>query len=216
MFYKLSALELEILKDRRATILKQFQESQETRRKSLKPPILVVPYDPASRLICFITRDDNNDSFNDTATSESQENLSKWQKFRKRCRTLFKDKSNEANVHHPTIKKHQKRLTSGAATGISSAVMEATGTLMASGYGGKGFDPMLDDINPLLSLKCDVCVLSEERQVFRLLDAILESDLWPQHQSMEESDAAQERRTSMKNGSVVQHNADQESIQVID
>lgn len=84
------------------------------------------------------------------------------------------------------------------------------------GYGGKGFDPMLDDINPLLSLKCDVCVLSEERQVFRLLDAILESDLWPQHQSMEESDAAQERRTSMKNGSVVQHNADQESIQVID
>ena len=84
------------------------------------------------------------------------------------------------------------------------------------GYGGKGFDPMLDDINPLLSLKCDVCVLSEERQVFRLLDAILESDLWPQHQSMEESDAAQERRTSTKNGSVVQHNADQESIQVID
>ena len=74
---------------------------------------------------------------------------------------------------------------------------------------------MLDDINPLLSLKCDVCVLSEERQVFRLLDAILESDLWPQNQSMPES-AAQDRKTSTKNGSVVQHNtADQESIQVI-
>lgn len=73
---------------------------------------------------------------------------------------------------------------------------------------------MLDDINPLLSLKCDVCVLSEERQVFRLLDAILESDLWPQNQSMES--AAQDRKTSTKNGSVVQHNtADQESIQVI-
>eukprot|EP00093_Oithona_nana_P002477 02477.XXX_19386_18217_1 [CDS] Oithona nana genome sequencing. len=213
MFYKLSALELEILKDR-AKILKQFRESQETRRKSLKPPILVVPYDPASRLICFITRDDNNDSDQDSATSESEDNLSKWQKFRKRCRAFFKNKSNEANVHHPTIKKHQKRLTSGAATGISCAVMEATGTLMASGYGGKGFDPMLDDINPLLSLKCDVCVLSEERQVFRLLDAILESDLWPQNQSMES--AAQDRKTSTKNGSVVQHNtADQESIQVI-
>ena len=64
---------------------------------------------------------------------QSEDNLSKWQKFRKRCRAFFKNKSNEANVHHPTIKKHQKRLTSGAATGISCAVMEATGTLMASG-----------------------------------------------------------------------------------
>lgn len=44
---------------------------------------------------------------------------------------------------------------------------------------GKHFDPFLVDIGPLLGIKCDVCVLSEERQVFRLLDAILESNLWP-------------------------------------
>ena len=30
-----------------------------------------------------------------------------------------------------------------------------------------------------LGTKCDVCVLSEETQVFRLVDAILESNLWP-------------------------------------
>ena len=84
---------------------------------------------------------------------QSQENLSKWQKFRKRCRTLFKDKSNEANVHHPTIKKHQKRLTSGAATGISSAVMEATGTLMASGIKMSHSIYMLSIQNDTKSLK---------------------------------------------------------------
>ena len=67
---------------------------------------------------------------------------------------------------------------------------------------------MLSDINPLLGLKCDVCVLSEERQVFRLLDAILESDLWPMHQ--ETRVPAQEQT----NGKVVQN--EEESIQVID
>ena len=42
------------------------------------------------------------------------------------------------------------------------------------------FDPFfLEEIGPLLGTKCDVCVLSEETQVFRLLDAILESNLWP-------------------------------------
>ena len=69
---------------------------------------------------------------------------------------------------------------------------------------------MLSDINPLLSLKCDVCVLSEERQVFRLLDAILETDLWPQDQ--EESNAQE----TISNGSVVLNEDDQESIQVLD
>lgn len=70
---------------------------------------------------------------------------------------------------------------------------------------------MLSDINPLLSLKCDVCVLSEERQVFRLLDAILETDLWPQDQ---EESTAQE---TISNGSVVlNEDDDQESIQVLD
>ena len=69
---------------------------------------------------------------------------------------------------------------------------------------------MLSDINPLLSLKCDVCVLSEERQVFRLLDAILETDLWPQDQ---DESTAQE---TISNGSVVLNEDDQESIQVLD
>ena len=35
---------------------------QETRRKSLKPPILVVPYEE-SELICFITRDQEDEEY---------------------------------------------------------------------------------------------------------------------------------------------------------
>lgn len=62
MYYKLSALELELLARDRNKILRQFQESQETRRRSLKPPILVVPND-SSGLICFITRDEEEGSF---------------------------------------------------------------------------------------------------------------------------------------------------------
>ena len=38
----------------------------------------------------------------------------------------------------------------------------------------------------LLGTKCDVCVLSEETQVFRLVDAILESNLWPLAEDFEE------------------------------
>ena len=98
---------------------------------------------------------------------QSQENLSKWQKFRKRCRTLFKDKSNEANVHHPTIKKHQKRLTSGAATGISSAVMEATGTLMASGIKMSHFIYMLSIQNDTI-LKNWLSISSATLDIFSL------------------------------------------------
>ena len=47
-----------------------FYFLQEHRRKSLKPPILVVPYDPTSRLICFIRRDDSDNSEADSANSE--------------------------------------------------------------------------------------------------------------------------------------------------
>ncbi len=112
---------------------------------------------------------------------------------------------------HRGARRHQKRLRSGVATsmpypGISGAVMEATGALMASGLhpanagsnGNLGDLGVLGEIRPLLSMKCDVCVLSEysqvctnvyrikppytisyDLQVFRLIDGILESDLWP-------------------------------------
>ena len=39
-----------------------------------------------------------------------------------------------------------------------------------------------------LGTKCDVCVLSEETQVFRLVDAILESNLWPLGESEKGND----------------------------
>ena len=39
-----------------------------------------------------------------------------------------------------------------------------------------------------LGTKCDVCVLSEETQVFRLVDAILESNLWPLAESEKGND----------------------------
>ena len=39
-----------------------------------------------------------------------------------------------------------------------------------------------------LGTKCDVCVLSEETQVFRLVDAILESNLWPLAESEQGND----------------------------
>ena len=42
-----------------------------------------------------------------------------------------------------------------------------------------GLSILSGEIGPLLGIKCDVCVLSKETQVFRLLDGILESDLWP-------------------------------------
>lgn len=58
MHFKLSARELGILEDREA-ILSRLRDSQDKRtKKTLKPPILVVPEDK-SRLICVIERDDS-------------------------------------------------------------------------------------------------------------------------------------------------------------
>lgn len=61
---------------------------------------------------------------------------------------------------------------------------------MASGMGSSEqiLDPFLSEIGPLMALKCDVCVLSEYNQVFRLIDGILESELWPTEEQEEEEE----------------------------
>jgi hypothetical protein len=59
------------------------------------------------------------------------------------------------------------------------AVLGATGTLVASS-GASSFNPLLSEMGALMTIKCDVTVLSDYKQVFRLLDAILEANLWPQ------------------------------------
>lgn len=85
----------------------------------------------------------------------------------------------KAKIQDRNLKKHQKRLSSGAAVRYPGLSHALTGQLLGMTVNGKHFDPFFLDIGPLLGIKCDVCVLSEERQVFRLLDAILESNLWP-------------------------------------
>ena len=53
----------------------------------------------------------------------------------------------------------------------------------------KFLDPKLDEFfDDLLTLKCDVCVLSEFNQVFKLVDGILETDLWSPEENFEESE----------------------------
>ena len=57
---------------------------------------------------------------------------------------------------------------------MSNALIGATEPIF-----GKFLDPKLDEFfDDLLTLKCDVCVLSEFNQVFKLVDGILETDLW--------------------------------------
>lgn len=193
MYYKLSAIELELLARDRRTILRQFQVNQETRRQALKPPILVVPF-KNSDLICFITRDEEDDDTDSSQASSDGDtkdytNLEKVQKFYRRFCTFIKGRfsrpESEVKVQDRSIKKHQKRLSSGAATripypGLSEALRGASGTLLGTSLQLKNYqDSILGEIVPLLGTKCDVCVLSEETQVFRLVDAILESNLWP-------------------------------------
>ena len=54
---------------------------QETRRQALKPPILVVPY-KTSDLICFITRDEEED---DTDSSQVRSKRAKKSQIFKKC-----------------------------------------------------------------------------------------------------------------------------------
>jgi len=198
MYYKLSAIELELLARDRRKILRQFQENQETRRKSLKPPILVVPYEE-SELICFITRDQEDEEYSNSSESTTDDNktpLSKIHKFGRRFCSFIKGRFSrsvtEVKVHDRSIKKHQKRLSSGAATripypGLSEALRGASGTLIGTSLELHNYhDSVLSEIVPLLGTKCDVCVLSEETQVFRLVDAILESNLWPLAEDFED------------------------------
>lgn len=202
MYYKLSAIELELLARDRRTILRQFQVNQETRRQALKPPILVVPY-KTSDLICFITRDEEEyDTDSSQASSDDDKkdytNLEKIQQFCRRFCTFIKGRfsrpESEVKVQDRSIKKHQKRLSSGAATripypGLSEALRGASGTLLGTSLQLKNYqDSILGEIVPLLGTKCDVCVLSEETQVFRLVDAILESNLWPLAESEQGND----------------------------
>jgi len=224
MYYKLSALELELLSKDRRKILRQFQQHQVTRRKSLKPPILVVTQE-TSGLICIITRDEESstssqdgDSLQDGSSNANQSKKVKVQRFCQRFGSFLKTKftrSNsppEAKVEDRQIKRHQKRLSTGAATSIqlgtsggtsgltevagNGSIRKTTSSNLKNGGGGSNNQKsasssnksnaqkpkeqhILGEIGPLLGIKCDVCVLSKETQVFRLLDGILESDLWP-------------------------------------
>ena len=66
--------------------------------------------------------------------------------------------------------------------GLSNALIGATEPIF-----GKFLDPKLDEFyDDLLTLKCDVCVLSEFNQVFKLVDGILETDLWSTEENLEE------------------------------
>lgn len=191
MYYKLSALELEILSKERNTILKELRESQSTRSQRLKPPILVVPFD-SSDLICFIRRDEGTPPSSSTATSRggscSQSgDLGTRQKFQRQLQrfgSFVRRRIGQPDPVDRRARRHQRRLATGTATdlawpGLAGAVLGATGPLMASGAGPALSDPHLAEIGPLMTLKCDVCVLSEYNQVFRLVDAILGANVWP-------------------------------------
>ena len=77
---------------------------------------------------------------------EKEENISKVQQVCKRIRSYVRNRwvtarPSKAKVHDRSIRKHQKRLSSGAATriqypGLSDALMGATETLIASGCAG--------------------------------------------------------------------------------
>ena len=84
----------------------------------------------------------------------------------------------EAKIANRSIKKHQRRLSSGAATripypGLSDALVGATASFVEAAVNNS----KLSDLSELMTMKCDVCVLSEYNQVFRLLDGILETDM---------------------------------------
>ena len=84
----------------------------------------------------------------------------------------------EAKIANRSIKKHQRRLSSGAATripypGLSDALVGATASFIEATVNNS----KLSDLSDLMTIKCDVCVLSEYNQVFRLLDGILEADM---------------------------------------
>ena len=84
----------------------------------------------------------------------------------------------EAKIANRSIKKHQRRLSSGAATripypGLSDALVGATASFIEATVNNS----KLSDLSELMTMKCDVCVLSEYNQVFRLLDGILEADM---------------------------------------
>ena len=65
---------------------------------------------------------------------------------------------------------------------MSNALIGATEPIF-----GKFLDSKLDEFyDDLLTLKCDVCVLSEFNQVFKLVDGILETDLWSTEENLEE------------------------------
>ena len=58
MYFKLSAVELEILENQRQIILGTLLQHQTSGRvRNQKPPYLVVPFEP-SGLVCIITVDD--------------------------------------------------------------------------------------------------------------------------------------------------------------
>ena len=54
-------------------------------------------------------------------------------------------------------------------------MLSATGPLRATAVREKHF---MDELEPILRLKCDVSVVSNYEQIFVLVDAILQTGLW--------------------------------------
>ena len=78
---------------------------------------------------------------------------------------------------------------------MSNALIGATEPIF-----GKFLDPKLDEFyDDLLTLKCDVCVLSEFNQVFKLVDGILETDLWSTEENLEEEQGESENSLEDEN-----------------
>ena len=71
---------------------------------------------------------------------------------------------------------------------VAGGVLEIVLTQFTSRIGYTFLTNYSNFTHYFLGTKCDVCVLSEETQVFRLVDAILESNLWPLAESEQGND----------------------------
>ncbi len=110
--------------------------------------------------------------------------------LRARARALFRPAT--PTTHDRELKRHRRRLVAdGIAMSLSGALISATGPVM------NGVDrssllffshPMVEDMEPAVSVKCDVCLLSHYTQLFVALDAILGSELDFENAEREETD----------------------------
>ena len=78
------------------------------------------------------------------------------------------------------LSRHAHRLEDGLAMTLNGAVMSTGGPVLDASLLMFFASPMMKDLEQTVTLKCDVCVLSNYHNVFVMLDAILESGLeWP-------------------------------------